>query len=121
MNKKIITLVLSVSLITSIFVLTPNLISQEQEKTFEADKGDESIDVSSYPELMQKNYDVFFKKCSKCHTLARPINTDFTLEKWERYVKRMMRKPGSGITKSTGKKIYEFLEYYLEAKENKAF
>ncbi len=96
--------------------------SQEQEQgeqTFEADKGAESIDVSGYPEQMQEYYEIFFKKCSKCHTIARPINTDFTLDKWERYVKRMMRKPGSGITTSSGKKIYDFLKYYLEQKKEK--
>jgi len=30
---------------------------------------------------------------------------------WNRYVKRMMNKPGCNIEKSEGKKIWEFLEY----------
>ena len=90
---------------------------QTGQKTFEADKGPVRIDVSNYPQQMQEYYKVFAKRCSKCHTLARPINTDFPIEKWERYVKRMMRKPGSGITKSTGKKIFLFLKYYSEQKK----
>lgn len=90
---------------------------KKQEKTFEADKGSDTIDVSNYPKEMQENYKVFAKKCSKCHTLARPINSDFKSEEWNMYVKRMMRKPDSGISPSTGKKIYEFLKYYLELKE----
>lgn len=109
-----------VSFIACSLICIPTLISQDQEQgeqTFEADEGDKSIDVSKYPELMQEYYEVFFKKCSKCHTLARPINTDFTLDKWERYVKRMMRKPGSGITTSSGKKIFDFLKYYIEQKK----
>lgn len=123
MKRKNILFLFVVSFLAFTFVIIPNLISQEQtgsEKVFESDKGAETIDVSTYPEQMQEYYTVFFKKCSRCHTLARPINTDFTLDKWERYVKRMMRKPGSGITKSTGKKIFEFLKYYTELKKNKA-
>jgi hypothetical protein len=30
---------------------------------------------------------------------------------WERYIKRMMRKPGSGINKDEAKKIFDFLVY----------
>ena len=45
-------------------------------------------------------------------TCALPIYCDFVLEdEWERYVKRMMRKPGSGINQAAGKDIYEFLAY----------
>jgi hypothetical protein len=76
------------------------------------DKGPATIDVSKYPPEMQARYKLFAKRCSKCHTLARPINCDFALEdEWERYVKRMMRKPGSGVTAADGKAIYEFLAY----------
>lgn len=76
------------------------------------DKGPATIDVSKYPFEMQENYKLFAKKCSSCHTLARPINCDFALpDEWERYVKRMMRKPNSGINSADGKKIFEFLVY----------
>jgi hypothetical protein len=75
------------------------------------DKGPAKIDVSKYPKDMQDRYKVFAKKCSACHTLARPINSDYVLEEeWERYVKRMMRKAGT-ITADEGKQIYEFLAY----------
>lgn len=120
MKRKVLLTLFFVSLIVCSLVFIPTLISQEQEQTeqsFVADEGSDSIDVSKYPEQMQEYYEVFFKKCSKCHTLARPINTDFTLDKWERYVKRMMRKPGSGITTSSGKKIFDFLKYYTEQKK----
>ncbi len=76
------------------------------------DKGPSKIDVSKYPKEQQVNYQVFAQKCSKCHTLSRPINSYYVLpEEWERYVKRMMRKPGSGIGSGDGKKIFEFLAY----------
>jgi hypothetical protein len=78
----------------------------------EFDKGPAKIDVSAYPPSIQKNYEVFCEKCTLCHTLARPINSDFALpEEWSRYVKRMMHKPGSNITQASAKKIYEFLAY----------
>ena len=72
------------------------------------DKGPDKIDVSAYPPEMQKSYKVFAAKCSKCHTIARPINTLMTRAEWERYVKRMMHKPNSGISDKNGKEIFDF-------------
>jgi hypothetical protein len=44
--------------------------------------------------------------------LSRPINSDYALpDEWSRYIKRMMNKPGSGISSGEGKKIYDFLVY----------
>jgi cytochrome c5 len=76
------------------------------------DKGPATIDVSTYPAAMKAGYKLFATRCSKCHTIARAINSEFVLEdEWERYVKRMMRKPGSGISANDGKTIYEFLAF----------
>jgi len=77
------------------------------------DKGPSKIDVSKYPPDMQKKYALFTKKCSQCHTIARPINCDFALEEeWDRYIHRMMRKAGpSAIGADDGKQIFEFLVY----------
>ena len=76
------------------------------------DKGPATINVSKYPADMQSKYKVFASKCMKCHTLARPVNSEFALDdEWERYIKRMMRKPGSGIAAADGKAIFEFLAY----------
>jgi hypothetical protein len=77
------------------------------------DKGPAKIDVSKYPPDMQKRYAVFAKKCSSCHTIARPINCDYALEdEWERYIKRMMRKAGpSLISVDDGKQIFDFLVF----------
>lgn len=87
--------------------------SPSDEKTLaQFDSGPETIDVSSYPADMQAGYKVFAQRCSKCHTLSRPISSDYaTKDEWSRYVKRMMRKPGSGINKKDGKLIFEFLVY----------
>lgn len=76
------------------------------------DKGPATVDVSSYPGVIQKDYREFTMKCAACHTLARPINSDYALpDEWSRYVKRMMFKPGSNITANAAKKIYTFLVY----------
>ncbi len=80
-------------------------------KTFHADKGPNFIDVSAYPKKMQAAYEVFTRKCSRCHTVARPINSSFAPDEWRKYVYKMMRKPGSGLTPKTAEPIIEFLIY----------
>ena len=76
------------------------------------EQGPATIDVSKYPQGIQDNYETFSQKCTQCHKLSRPVNCDYALpDEWSRYVKRMMRKPGSGIDSADGKKIYEFLTY----------
>lgn len=88
-------------------------------KTYPADKGLNYIDVSEYPEEMQTLYDLFAQKCSKCHTVARPINSVFSPEEWRKYVKKMMQKPGSGLTPETAEQIIKFLVYDAQHRERK--
>ena len=95
------------------------LLAQSGNVTLPQDKGPDKINVSSYPAEQQKGYKVFTEKCSKCHTIARPINTAMTLPECSRYVKRMMHKPNSGISDSQGKAIYEFLAYDQENRKDK--
>jgi hypothetical protein len=76
------------------------------------EKGAATINVSKYPQGIQDDYVVFAQKCTQCHKLSRPINSDYaTPDEWSRYVKRMMHKPGSGIAGDDGNKIYDFLVY----------
>jgi hypothetical protein len=104
-----------------------------------------SADVlASYPAEVKEGYELLQGHCSRCHSPARPLNSQFfepsgkgpekdakiealkasnpELFKdknvyqaeghvWERYVKRMMSKPGCGITPEQGKKIWGFLVY----------
>ncbi|MCZ6680398.1 MAG: hypothetical protein O7E52_24470 [Candidatus Poribacteria bacterium] len=94
-------------------IITVSLVNMPQAtvKTFPADKGPNFIDVSSYPPQMQEYYKIFEQKCSRCHTLARPINSKFAGEDWRKYVYKMMRKPGSGLTPKTAEQIIELLVY----------
>jgi mono/diheme cytochrome c family protein len=85
------------------------LFSQTSNVTLPQDKGPDKVDVSAYPPATQAAYKLFASKCSKCHTLARPINTMMKRDEWQRYVMRMMHKPNSGISDSQGKEIFEFL------------
>lgn len=76
------------------------------------DAGVDSIDVSKYPAEMQEKYEVVKAKCTTCHALARIVNSEMALpEEWKRYIKRMRRKPQSGIKKKDAKMIWEFLTY----------
>jgi hypothetical protein len=76
------------------------------------DAGPGTIDVSGYPEPQKKNYDMYAAKCAKCHPLARSVNARFTAQDWKRYMKRMIRRPNSGINEEQAANIYEFLKYY---------
>jgi len=103
----------------ALMIAPVSLTAQSSNVTLPQDKGPATVNVSSYPGDQQKNYKVFADKCAKCHTIARPINTTMTKPEWERYVKRMMHKPNSGINDSQGKLIYDFLAYDQETRKDK--
>jgi hypothetical protein len=123
------------------------------------DFGPTTIDVSSYPKEMQDVYNNLLPKCAKCHTAARPLNSQFVEPSgakpehagkiaawkksnpemfqdklvwqvegwtasqpgvWERYVKKMMSKPGCDINPQEGKKIWQFLTYDSEKRKTGA-
>ena len=102
------------------------------------DMGPAEIDVEAYPKKHRQAYRTFAFKCAACHTIARPINSEFLeltaaeiakaktddpeLFKdkkltmidetiWNRYVKRMMSKAGCPVKKEDGRPIWEFLAY----------
>ena len=114
MNKALVSTLL-------VLVAAPLLVlAQTSNVTLPQDKGPNKIDVSKYPPEQQKAYKLFAEKCSKCHTIARPINTTMTREQWEMYVKRMMHKPNSGISNNQGKEIFEFLAYDQQTRKDKS-
>ena len=78
----------------------------EEERLKKLDAGPKTIDVSKYPAEQQQAYKLFQTKCSSCHAIARGINTEMVLPgDWERYIKRMMFKPNSGINNDEGKTL----------------
>lgn len=103
-------------------------------------------DIKDYPAAHKEGYQLLLAKCAQCHSSARPLNSRFVepagkdpavaaLKKsnpelfkdagvwqiegavWNRYVKRMMAKPGCNIDKAAGKKIWEFLVYDSEKRK----
>ena len=94
--------------------------------------------LASYPADIRKGYELLVVKCAQCHAPSRPLNSRFVeLEGkdsavaalkakspelfsapevrqiegaiWNRYVKRMMSKPGCEIAPAEGKAIWRFL------------
>ena len=93
-------------------VMGDDIDAATKAKIAQFEKGPSTINVSGYPQGIQADYAVFSQKCTQCHKLSRPINSDFaTPDEWSRYIHRMMNKPGSGINGGDAKKIYDFLVF----------
>lgn len=95
----------------------PEKYSEKQrEARFPSDLGADSIDVSSYPKTQQENYRVFAEVCSRCHTLARPINSPLaTRADWKRFIARMHVRTkvqtDKIFTPEQAKAVVDFLAY----------
>jgi hypothetical protein len=70
------------------------------------------IDVSAYPAEMQARYELFERRCTRCHELERPINARVGAGGWDQYVGKMSRHPGAGIPPEEQREIAIFLEYH---------
>ncbi len=77
----------------------------------------DGMNVAAMPAPMQADYAVFAQKCSKCHSLSRPLESGITDDDfWMFYVERMRRQPASGIAVSDEPAILRFLHYYSQEK-----
>jgi hypothetical protein len=113
-------LALGVTTITVVPAADDNLDPETKARIERFEKGPATVDISKYPDTIKEDYEVFSAKCSQCHKLSRPINSDYAIpEEWSRYIKRMMHKPGSGISAGDGKKIYDFLVYDSSVRKKK--
>jgi hypothetical protein len=73
----------------------------------------DGLDVATLPPDVRPDYAVFARRCSKCHSLARPLNSGITEDaQWVDYVDRMRRQPGSGISPADVPPILRFLHHY---------
>ncbi len=87
-----------------------------------ADLGPDTIDVADYPAQQKYNYGLFEAECSRCHTLARAINSpvesrlywDFHLVRMSLHSRFRHRGPISGAEK---KAILDFLEYDAQVRK----
>jgi hypothetical protein len=80
----------------------------------------EGVDVASLPVDVRPDYELFATRCSKCHSLARPLEASIDDDAfWKEYVERMRRQPGSGISPADEIPILRFLHYYTVEKKGR--
>jgi hypothetical protein len=89
---------------------------KQLDAQFYFDLGADHVDVAGYPKTQQDDYAVFAAVCSRCHTLARPINSPISSrEDWRRYVSRMHVRSkiqsDKTFTKAQAKAVVDFLAY----------
>jgi hypothetical protein len=73
------------------------------------------IEDVQVPAELKRDFECFAVNCSKCHQLARALNAPITSrEHWNRYVARMARTPGSGISPAEAPSILRFLHWHTE-------
>ncbi|MFO0727466.1 MAG: hypothetical protein U1E65_27055 [Myxococcota bacterium] len=74
-------------------------------------------EIQKLPPEVAESYALFAQRCSRCHTLARPLSAHISdPEHWKHYVARMRRQPGSGISDADASKILVFLQHYTREK-----
>ena len=87
-----------------------------------ADLGPDAIDVSNYPAQQRHNYALFKQECSRCHTLARAVNSrvesrlywHFHLVRMNLHSRLRQERP---IPSDQAKDILDFLEYDAQARK----
>jgi hypothetical protein len=69
--------------------------------------------VATFAPDVRASYELFTRRCSRCHSLARPLTAPIgDREHWSRYVTRMRRQPSSGISPADAEDILVFLEHW---------
>lgn len=72
------------------------------------------------PTELGPSWSLFVRRCSKCHSLARPLDSGIDDdEHWRNYVERMRLTPGSGISKADAEEILQFLRFYAADQRRK--
>jgi hypothetical protein len=70
-------------------------------------------EVAASSSEARADHALFALRCSKCHSLARPLNSGIDSDEyWQLYVARMRRQPGSGISAEDAVAILRFLHLY---------
>jgi hypothetical protein len=86
-----------------------------EDVMFYSDLGSDRIDVSAYPDEQRRNYAVYARACSRCHSLARSINAPYTSRGWWEFYMTGMRMrgrvAGRPFSKEEIKSVLDFLEY----------
>lgn len=82
----------------------------------------EGLDPAAVPAELRADYALFAQRCSKCHSLARPLSSGIDDDDyWVEYVGRMRRQPSSGISEDDTVAILRFLhDFSAEERLKKA-
>jgi hypothetical protein len=76
----------------------------------------DGMSAAAVPPEQQADYALFAQRCSKCHSLARPLDSGIADDDyWRMYVEKMRRQPSSGITVEDTVPILRFLHWYSQA------
>jgi len=95
------------------------LTEEDMKAQFAWDLGPNTIEIYAYPADKKDDYALFRSRCSRCHTLARPINAPYaSRENWTEYVKKMNKRSGNVLLAADEeKRIVDFLVF--DAKQRK--
>lgn len=95
--------------------------SRRAAALFYSDLGPDALDVSAYPRAQRKNYEVYARACSRCHTLARSLNAPFVGRAWWEFYSSKMRaragRDGVALSSAEVNAVVDFLEF--DANERK--
>ena len=79
----------------------------------------EGLDPSAVAPEERADYAIYAERCSKCHSLARSLNSGITDDGfWQLYVEKMRRQPASGITVEDTTPILRFLHWYSQKQKD---
>lgn len=96
-------------------VVPPSTELQKQTALYDSDLGPETVDVSSYPFQQRYNYRLYSAACSRCHSLARSINSPLASRTWWEFYVTSMRARGSlsgrPLSREEREAVLDFLEY----------
>lgn len=78
-------------------------------------------EITALPPEVQGSYELFAVRCSRCHTLERPLTASINqLDHWRTYVGKMRRQPGSGISETDAERILVFLWYWTQLRAERS-
>ncbi|MFI5345587.1 MAG: hypothetical protein ACHQ51_04355 [Elusimicrobiota bacterium] len=96
-------------------------LERRKAALFDSDLGPDSLNVENYPPEQRRNYRVYARVCSRCHTLARSINAPYVSRGWWEFYAANMRMRALRRDESLEKReivaILDFLEYDSNARK----
>lgn len=82
---------------------------------FYSDLGPDTVDLAAYPEEKKREYEVYARVCSRCHTLARSVNAPFVDRSWWEFYLASMRVRAyfhaEPLSRQETQAVLDFLEY----------